>query len=61
MTRLHNMTVTVINIITVAIKQIDNLTNDKHDNYVSPMDTKTLGYNLKTMVPLARNSFCLIS
>ena len=57
----------------MVIKQTDNLTDlanltnptdftDKeYDNYVSSMNTKTQGYNLKTTVPSARNSFYLTS
>ena len=51
MARLHNMVTAIVNIITMAIKQTDNLINNKHDNYIDSMDTKTWGYNLKTMVP----------
>ena len=39
MTRLHNMAVTVLNIITTTIKQIVKLTNKEHVNYVGSMDT----------------------
>ena len=60
----------MVDINTMAIKQTDNLTHlanltdltDKeHDDYISSMNTKTWGYNLKTTVPLVRNSFYLTS
>ena len=63
----------MVNINTMVIEWTDNITNlanmthqtdltDKvHDDYISSMNTKTLGYNLKTTVPLARNSFYFTS
>ena len=42
MTRLHNIVIAIVDIITIAIKQTDNLTNNEHDNHISSMDTKTI-------------------
>ena len=38
-----------------------DLTDEEHDDYVSSMNTKTWGYNLKTTAPSVRNSFYLTS
>ena len=50
-TRLRSMAVTVVNIITMTIKQIMSRM------IMLAINMKTHDYNLKTMVPLARNSF----
>ena len=63
----------MVNINTIVIEWTDSLTNlanitnltdltDKeYDDYVRSMNTKTWGYNLKTMVPSVRNTFYLTS